>query len=38
MNELKGLGMTILIILAVIGAGAIFLFVTCLVFPLRIHG
>jgi hypothetical protein len=30
MNDfLKGVGMTILVILAVIGAGTVFLFVTC---------
>jgi hypothetical protein len=30
MTFLKGFGMTVLVILAVIGAGAIFFFVTCL--------
>ena len=38
MNELKGCGMTVLVILAVIGAAFVFLLVTCLMHPLRIHG
>ena len=38
MNDLmKGAGQTILVILAVIGAGAIFLFVSCLVMVSQIH-
>jgi hypothetical protein len=38
MNDLmKGLGMTILVILAVIGAGAIFLFVSCLAIVSKMH-